>query len=391
MVIHEHAKLNFSDVRPEARPAVEQWRLMADFKYKNRWYSFFDDERPATGASRPSSSNKKLPVKAVQTNFLKEAQKELDMANWNTMYQITNNSLGKSLEDVKKRAQGDKGRVLQPLIREIIKEASQHKVHKLIASMTPAEIEDFTILMRSLSITYEQKRNLFSSEYIVEYLPKKVDAKVQGAVTDPFASTLSAPVKYAPPRPAIRPRTSASRVPTPQMTKPAKPPKAMDGLLHWAGGAEGINSMYRTYFKKPGELYASVVAIPEIMSFSCGRVVPDSLVGDQYRNAPVFLSSDLESRHRLHQKKPTAQPSWHLLYKDGVTFTDKPGPHHPGEMSIYMRDFQNETTVMKSAKPTLDPFASSITIGMSDYPYHDTTYQGTICRSATMEYDRVLV
>jgi hypothetical protein len=30
------------------------------------------------------------------------------------------------------------------------------------------------------------------------------------------------------------------------------------------------------------------------------------------------------------------QPSWHLLYKDGVVFTDEPGQHNVGDRTIYM-------------------------------------------------------
>ena len=51
----------------------------------------------------------------------------------------------------------------------------------------------------------------------------------------------------------------------------------------------------------------------------------DHLVPDKFRGGLVVLPWDLESRHRLKHKRPQAAPSWHLLYKEGVTYTDKPG------------------------------------------------------------------
>ena len=55
-------------------------------------------------------------------------------------------------------------------------------------------------------------------------------------------------------------------------------------------------------------------------------------------------------------------------------------PHDRGELSIYMKDFNAFGGDVKPAKPTLDPFGSSISIGMSDYPYHTTTYEATLCK-----------
>lgn len=113
-----------NDIKAAAKPALEQWKKSADPRYKNRWFLFFDESRPATAPqSRPGSSSKKLPTKNAK--MITEVQKELDLAYWQTCYQVTNNSLGKSLDEVKKREQGDKGKVLQPLIKEIIKPESK--------------------------------------------------------------------------------------------------------------------------------------------------------------------------------------------------------------------------------------------------------------------------
>lgn len=67
--------------------------------------------------------------------------------------------------------------------------------------------------------------------------------------------------------------------------------------------------MYRTYFKKLGEKYPSVVSMPQKMSFSCGRSIPDSLVDDKFRNNVVFLPVDMETRHHLHQVRHTGTMS----------------------------------------------------------------------------------
>ena len=50
----------------------------------------------------------------------------------------------------------------------------QGKVEKIMAEMTAAELDDFLVLMRSLSIAYEQHRNSWSSEYVVEFIKKQV-------------------------------------------------------------------------------------------------------------------------------------------------------------------------------------------------------------------------
>ena len=120
------------------------------------------------------------------------------------------------------------------------------------------------------------------------------------------------------------------------------------------------------------------------------------------RHTAAYLPCDVESRHRLKQTRPSAQPSWHLLYKGGVKYTNPdtlvgakglpaPGGAGQGERSIYQIDFVSEPSVMSRSKPMLDPFMTDVTIGMSDFPYHTTTYAATIGRSATMDYDRSLL
>uniref|UniRef100_A0A7S1EDF7 Uncharacterized protein n=1 Tax=Hemiselmis andersenii TaxID=464988 RepID=A0A7S1EDF7_HEMAN len=388
-------KLSIDDVKPEAKNAVTNWTVMADEKYRKKWFLFFApiNEKDVVAPSRPTSSSsasKKLALKNEKSKAIREGEKELERANWQTMYQVTNNSIGSSLEAVKKRAMGEKGKILKPLIDEIFKPSSKAKVEAYMAEMSRGEVDNFTILMRSLSIAYEAARTNFTSEYILKYTPKKANAESIW-INDPFASSLSVPVTYAPPRQPLRPRSTNIRQATPQMSKPAPAPQPQEGLLEWGGGVSNVNSSYRTFFTKMGERYPDVIADKPTMSFACGRSIPDALVGDEHRNIPVFLPHDSQSMHILKQKKPTSQPSWHLLYKDGVVYSDKPGAHDPGELSIYKKDFTHQTTVVKAAKPTLDPFASSITISMSDYPYHGTTYQTTICRSAAIEYDRQLV
>jgi hypothetical protein len=208
------------------------------------------------------------------------------------------------------------------------------------------------------------------------------------------ASTLSAPITFAPPKARI---TRAPEKPKskerPEMAKPAPRPPSQKGLLSWAGQEKHqANSAYRTFFQKPPENYPVVKMSQQVISNACGRTIPDHLITGEMRDQPVFLPWELETRHRLKQSKLSAQPSWHLLYKEGVTFDATGGvPKDKGDKSLYMRDFGAETSVMTQSKPTLDPFGSSITIGMSDYPYLTTTYQATLGRSATMEYDRRLV
>lgn len=41
---------------------------------------------------------------------------------------------------------------------------------------------------------------------------------------------------------------------------------------------------HRLFFQKAGEKYPDVIADKVVMSFACGRSVPDSLVDDKYRN-----------------------------------------------------------------------------------------------------------
>jgi hypothetical protein len=226
---------SIDDVKTQARPAVETWTVMAEERYRRRWFVFFDSIPHLHGsgpngseAVRPlstSSSTKKLEMKNERQRMIKEAEKELEKANWQTLYQVTNNSLGSSLDDVKRRAQGDNLKVLGPLIAEMIKPSSKAKVDNFVKGMSPSEQNEFTILMRSLSIAYEKAQTAYNSEYLIKYVPKEIKAE-SIFVNDPFASSISPPVRYAPPKPTFRPKPKApSRAATPHMLKPIAAPK----------------------------------------------------------------------------------------------------------------------------------------------------------------------
>ena len=383
--------LSLEDVRPEARKAAEAWVLKADPQYKKRFYRFFADGPEGASPARASAGSAGGAMPSLTT--FEEAEKELELRNWATMYQTTNNSLGPALLGVQARAKGDAGRVIQPLVKDVIKSKSTSKIDQLVANLSKEELTEFIKLLRSLSIAYEQDRTAYSSEYFVSYEPKTLKNEPAPEV-DYRASSLTGPVTYAPPKMGKRlAPVKEPRQPTPQMAKMAPKPKGGGPeLLAWPGGnVGGLTSTYRAFHTKPAEVYPDVIAERHDVSMACGRTVPDNLVGDKHRQNIVVLPWDMESRHRLKHKRPQAAPSWHLLYKDGVVYTDKPGKHDKGELSIYGKDFVQSETEVKPAKPTLDPFGSSITVGMSDYPYHTTTYQATLGRSATMEYDRRLV
>jgi hypothetical protein len=377
--------LCLNDVRPEARKSAEAWALKADQQYKKRFYRFFSDGPEGAsplvrGTTRGSGTVGSGAIERMPSlDTFEAAEKELELKNWATSYQTTNNSLGPALAAVKARAQGDTGRILEPLIKEVLKPKAREKVAEMQKAFTENELNEFVKLMRSLSIAFEQDRTAYSSEYFVQYEPKKVTS-VPAPPQDFRASSLSGPVTFAPPKIHKRLAPIEHRQPTPQMVKPAPRPEGQKALLAWGGGVGGMTSTYRTFHTKPSETYPDVIAERHTVSLACGRTVPDNLVPDKHRDNVVILPWDMESRHRLKHKHPQAAPSWHLLYKDGVTFTDKPGPHDRGELSIYMKDFNSFGGDVKPAKPTLDPFGSSISIGMSDYPYHTTTYEATLCK-----------
>jgi hypothetical protein len=67
---------------------------------------------------------------------MEEVQKELDLATWQTSYEVTNNSLGKTLDLVRKRAYGDKGKMIQPLLNEVLAPASKVREHICIHTNT---------------------------------------------------------------------------------------------------------------------------------------------------------------------------------------------------------------------------------------------------------------
>lgn len=265
----------------------------------------------------------------------------------------------------------------------------QAKVKLVGSECNDEEMADMTTLMRSLSIATEQQRTSFSSEYVVQYVPKEYIAN-SVSVEDARSSSLTGPVTWAPPKQHTHFAPVEHRQRTPVMARPAPKPQAQKGLLSWPGDNQST-STYRHHFRKMGENYPQVIPDREMLSFACGRSVPDCLVSDHARFNPVLMPCETESRHILRQRHPSSSPSFHLLYKDGVIFTQDPGKHNPGDRTVYMADFVQQSSVVKQSKPTLDPFGSSITISMSDHPYHTTTYQAGICRSANMEYDRSLV
>lgn len=229
------ATQSINDVKTETRPAVETWTVMAEERYRKRWFVFFDPIPHLHGggsngseAVRPqstSSTSKKLEMKNERQRMMKEAEKELEKANWQTLYQVTNNSLGASLDDVRRRAQGDNLKVLRPLINEIIKPSSRSKVDDFVRGLSPSEQNEFTILMRSLSIAFEKAQTAYNSEYLIKYVPKEIKTE-SIFINDPFASSISPPIRYAPPKQPFRPRTKTPmRAPTPHMLKPIAAPK----------------------------------------------------------------------------------------------------------------------------------------------------------------------
>jgi hypothetical protein len=54
----------------------------------------------------------------------------------------------------------------------------------------------------------------------------------------------------------------------------------------------------RLFFQKAGEKYPDVIADKVVMSFACGRSVPDSLVDDKYRNSHGQLLAPCLFLHR---------------------------------------------------------------------------------------------
>jgi len=63
-----------------------------------------------------------------------------------------------------------------------------------------------------------------------------------------------------------------------------------DALIDWS----------RLFFQKAGEKYPDVIADKVVMSFACGRSVPDSLVDDKYRNPHgQLLAPCLTSYHNI--------------------------------------------------------------------------------------------
>ncbi len=124
--MHEDTLLQtLKDIRPEALPSVEGWVIKADKNSKKRFFRFFS--QGPEGASRGSGATSAPagPAKPLSMTVLEEAEKELELRNWNTTYSITNNMLGDTIAAVKKRAQGDKTRLLEPFIRELYVSSSK--------------------------------------------------------------------------------------------------------------------------------------------------------------------------------------------------------------------------------------------------------------------------
>lgn len=63
--------------------------------------------------------------------------------------------------------------MMQPLMKEIVRPSRHKHIVDMASGMTEEELVDFTTLMRSLSIAYEQHRTAFSTEYEVQYVPKR--------------------------------------------------------------------------------------------------------------------------------------------------------------------------------------------------------------------------
>ncbi len=99
--------------------------IKADRNNKKRFYKFFG--QGPEGASRGSGGNSAGAgqIKPLSMTVLEEAERELELRNWNTTYSITNNMLGDTIAAVKKRAQGDKTRLLEPFIRELYTNAAK--------------------------------------------------------------------------------------------------------------------------------------------------------------------------------------------------------------------------------------------------------------------------
>ena len=159
--------LCLNDVRPEARKSVESWALKADQQYKKRYYKYFSDGPEGAsplvrGTSRGSGTKGSQQFDRMPSlDTFEAAEKELELKNWATCYQTTNNSLGPALAAVKKRAQGDVGRVLEPLVKEVLKPKARNTVAEMQANFTESELAEFVKLMRSLSIAYEQDRTAY--------------------------------------------------------------------------------------------------------------------------------------------------------------------------------------------------------------------------------------
>lgn len=166
-----------------------------------------------------------------------------------------------------------------------------------------------------------------------------------------------------------------------KIVKPVSDPN----LLAWAGDVQGVNSRYREDFKHFHHRYASVIPPVQKVSLACNRLMPQSELSEYVLDRPVKskLARDKQTRFMLKKDHAVAAPSWHLLYKDGVSYTVGKR-HDPGEKSIYGLEYAAKSGSFKPTQPTIDPFESNIKIKMSDFKYLNTTYADTICASAKL-------
>ena len=283
--------LCLNDVRAEARKSVESWARKADDQYKKRYYKYFSDgpegaspmARGGSGSGASGSQGSAKGERLPSLETFEAAERELELKNWATCYQNTNNSLGPALAAVKARAQGDNNRILEPLLKEVLKPKGRDLAKEMQKDFNAHEKSEFLKLMRSLSIAYEQDRTAYSSEYFIQFEPKK-GADADGPKPDYRASSLSAPVTFAPPKVPNKPIPVDDRAATPQMHKPVPRPEGQKGLLAWAGGVSGITTTYRTFHAKPAESYPHIESERQDVSLSCGRTVPVSIVSIPYNH-----------------------------------------------------------------------------------------------------------
>jgi len=277
---------------------------------------------------------------------------------------------------------------LQKYIREIFHPSAVSAARAYTAKLTDTELAEFLVVCRSLSIATEQARDKFRSMYGTSYQVPKVEGDPEPLIKLP--SSLGPNIKYAP---KVK-KTRASAMVKPKMndelltTHKIVVPTGDKNLLTWAGDVQGSNSRYREDYKTHHQRYKSIIPPVYTVSTACNRLIPDSeLVPSVTRPVKPNLAFSKQKRFLVHQTAQAAQPSWHLLYKDGTSYTvgEK---HDPGELSVYRMEYAAKSSVVRPALPTIDPFESNIKIKMSDFKYHNTTYADTICQPANLGLEK---